>query len=77
MHRYLHIVQTPCEKKFNRRDIKDRTILIISFSQYERIDNLTNVSNKINDIFILFIVISNMRDVLIKEVLTNSTFFNH
>ena len=35
---------------------------------------MTDVPNKINDIFTPFIVISNIRDVLIKEVLTDSTF---
>ena len=43
-------------------------------SQYEWTDNLTDVPNKINDIFTPFIVISNIKDVLIKEVLTDSTF---
>ena len=43
-------------------------------SQYEWTDNLTDVPNKINDIFTPFIVISNIRDVLIKEVLIDSTF---
>ena len=32
LHRHQHIVQTPCEKD---KDIKDGTMLIISFSQYE------------------------------------------
>ena len=49
-------------------------MLIIFFSQYEWTNSLTDVPNKINDIFTLFIVISNMTDVLIKEVLTDFTF---
>ena len=49
-------------------------MLIISFSQYEWIDSLTDIPGKINDIFTPFIVISNsyITDVLIKEVLTDS-----
>ena len=74
MHRHRHIVQTPCEKEFNRKEIKDGTMLTISFCQYEWTDNLTDVPNKINDIFTTFFVISYMIDVLIKEVLTDSTF---
>ena len=73
-HRHRHIVHTSCKKEFSRKDIKYGTMLIISFSQYEWINSLTEVLNKINDIFTPFIVISNMIDVLIKEVLTNSTF---
>ena len=51
-------------------------MLIISFSQYEWTNSVTNVPNKIiiNDILTTFIVTSNthITDVLIKEVLTNS-----
>ena len=74
MHKHRRIVQTSWEKKFNRKEIKDETMLIIFFSQYEWTNSLTDVPNKINDIFTLFIVISNMTDVLIKEVLTDFTF---
>jgi len=35
LHRHQHIVQTPCEKEFCGKDIKDGTMLTISFSQYE------------------------------------------
>ena len=35
LHRHQHIVQTPCEKLFSGKNIKDGTMLIISFSQYE------------------------------------------
>ena len=74
MHKHRHIVQTSCEKEFNRKEIKYGTTLIIFFSQYEWTNSLTDVPNKINDIFTLFIVISNMTHVLIKEVLTDFTF---
>ena len=51
-------------------------MLIISFSQYEWTNSVTDVPNKIiiNDILTTFIVTSNthITDVLIKEVLTNS-----
>ena len=51
-------------------------MLIISFSQYEWIDNLTDVPNKIiiNNILTPFIVSLNahITGVLIKEVLTDS-----
>ena len=51
-------------------------MLIISFSQYEWIDSLTNIPNKIiiNDILTPFIVSSNthITDILIKEALTDS-----
>ena len=74
LHRHRHIVQTPCEKEFSGKCIKNGTMLIISFSQYEWIDSLTDIPGKINDIFTPFIVISNsyITDVLIKEVLTDS-----
>ena len=75
MHRHQHIVQTPCEKEFSGKDIKDGTMLKISSSQYEWTDNLTDV----NDIFTLFIISSNthitnvlLKEVLIKEVLTDT-----
>ena len=35
LHRHRHIVQTPCEKEFSGKHVKDRTMLTISFSQYE------------------------------------------
>ena len=76
LHRHRHIVQTPCEKEFGGKEIKDGTILIISFSQYEWIDSLTDVPNKIiiNDILTPFIVFSNtaITNVLIKEALADS-----
>ena len=76
MHRHRHIVQTPSEKEFDGKEIKEGTIFIISFSQYEWTDSLTDVPNKIiiNDILTPFIVSSNtyITDVLIKEALTNS-----
>ena len=73
MHRHRHIVQTPCEKEFSRKEKKDGTMLTIPFSQYEWIDSLKNVPNKIiiNDILTPFIVSLNthITDVLLKEVL--------
>ena len=75
-HRNRHIIQVPCEKNFNRKDTKDRTILTISFNQYEWTDSLTDILSKImiNDILIPFTVILNthITNVLIKEVLTDS-----
>ena len=38
-------------------------MLIISFSQYEWIDSLTDIPGKINDIFTPFIVISKINDI--------------
>ena len=76
MHRHRHIVQTPCEKEFGGKEIKDGIMITISFSQYEWTDGMTVVPNKIiiNDILIPFIVSSNthITNVLIKEVLTDS-----
>ena len=73
MHRHRHIVQTSCKKDSNGKHTNDRTILIISFSQYEWTDSVTEVPNKIiiNDILTPFIVSSNthITDVLLKEVL--------
>ena len=46
-HRHQHIVQSSCEKDPNGKHTKDRTMLIISFSQYERTNSLTDVPNKI------------------------------
>ena len=73
MHRHQHIVQTSCKKDSNGKHTNDRTILIISFSQYEWTDSATEVPNKIiiNDILTPFIVSSNthITDVLLKEVL--------
>ena len=71
LHRHRHIVQTPCEKEFSGKDIKDGTILTISFNQYERTNSLANVPN---DILTPFIASSNTHttDVLIKEVLTDT-----
>ena len=78
LHKHRHIVQTPCEKEFGGKDkdIKDGTMLIISFSQYAWTDSLIDIPIKvvINNILILFTIISNthMIDVLIKEALTDS-----
>ena len=76
LHRHRHIVQTPCEKEFGGKEIKDGIMITISFSQYEWTDGMTVVPNKIiiNDILIPFIVSSNthITNVLIKEVLTDS-----
>ena len=46
LHKHRHIVQTPCEKEFSRKEIKDGTMLTISFSQYEWTDSLTDVPKK-------------------------------
>ena len=76
MHRHRHIVQTPCEKEFGGKEIKDGIMITISFSQYEWTNSMTMVPNKIiiNDILIPFIVSSNTHiiNVLIKEALTDS-----
>ena len=76
LHRHRHIVETSCAKDSNGKHTKYRTMLIISFSQYEWIDSVTDVPNKIiiNDILTPFTVISNthIKDVLIKQVLSNS-----
>ena len=76
LHRHWHIVQTSCEKDSNRKDTKERTMLIISFSQYKWTDSLTDIPSKmiINDVLTPFIVISNTHiiDLLIKEVLTDN-----
>ena len=81
LHRHRHIVQTSCEKDSNGKHTKDRTMLIISFSQYEWTDSVTDVPNKIiiNDILTLVIVSSNthitdvlLQEVLIKEVLIDT-----
>ena len=73
MHRHWHIVQTSYKKDSNGKHTNDRTILIISFSQYEWTDSVTEIPNKIiiNDILTPFIVSSNTHiiDVLLKEVL--------
>ena len=70
LHRHRHIVQTPCEKEFNGKDIKDETML--TFSQYEWIDSLTDIPSKIviNNILILFTIVSNIhtKDVLITKI---------
>ena len=74
LHKHRHIVQIHCEKEFSGKDkdMKDGTVL--SFSQYELIDSLTDVPNKINDMLTPFIVSLNthITDVLITEVLTDS-----
>ena len=74
LHRHRHIVQTPYEKEFSGKDIKDETML--TFSQYKWIDSLTDIPSKIviNNILILFTIVSNIhtKDVLIQEI--NSVF---
>ena len=76
LHRHQHIVQTPYEKEFCGKGIKNGIKITISFSQYEWIYSMIVVPNKIiiNDILIPFIVSSNTHiiDVLIKEALANS-----
>ena len=61
LHRHWHIVQTSCEKDSNGKHTKDRTMLTISFSQYEWTISLTDVPSKIiiDDILTPFVVISN------------------
>ena len=70
LHRHRHIVQTPGEKEFSGKHAKDRTMLTISFTQYEWTYSLTDVPSKIiiDDIFTPFVVISNTHiiKVLIK-----------
>ena len=46
LHRHRHIVETSCAKDSNEKHTKYRTMLIISFSQYEWIDSVTDVSYK-------------------------------
>ena len=76
LHRHQYIVQTPCEKEFGGKEIKDGTMITISFSQYEWTDVMTVIPNKIiiNNILIPFIVSSNthITDVSIKEALIDS-----
>ena len=81
LHKHWHIVQTLCEEEFGGKEIKDGTMLIIFFSQYEWIESLIDVSNKIiiDYIFAPFIVSLNahiidvlLKAVLIKPALTNS-----
>ena len=62
LHRHQHIVQTPCEKEFSGKDIKDGIMLTISFSQYEWTNGLTDIPSKIviNNVLILFTIISNI-----------------
>ena len=70
LHRHQHIVQTPCEKEFSGKNIKDETML--TFSQYKWIDSLTDIPSKIviNNILILFTIVSNIhtKDVLITKI---------
>ena len=72
LHRHQNIVQTPSEKESSGKDMKDETMLTISFSQYERTDSLPN-KIIINDIHISFLVSLNthITNVLIKEALTD------
>ena len=81
LHKHRFIVQTPCEEEFGGKVIKDGTMIIIFFSQYEWTNSLIDVSNKIiiDDIFAPFIVSLNahiidvlLKAVLIKPALTNS-----
>ena len=80
LHKHRHIAQTPYEEELGGKEIKDGTMLIISFSQYEWTESLTDVPNKIiiNDILTPFIVSSNahitdvlLKVILIKEALTD------
>ena len=80
MHKHRHIAQTPYEEELGGKEIKDGSLLIISFSQYEWTESLTDVPNKIiiNDILTPFIVSSNahitdvlLKVILIKEALTD------
>ena len=68
LHKHRFIVQTPCEEEFGGKVIKDGTMIIIFFSQYEWTNSLIDVSNKIiiDDIFAPFIVSLNahITDVL-------------
>ena len=77
MHRYRHIVQTSCEKEFNRKEIKYGTTLIIFFSQYEWTNSLTDVPIEINDIFTLFYYNLKYDKCLNKRSLDRFYFFNH
>ena len=76
LHRHRHIVQTPYEKEISRKGIKDGNMIAISFNQYAWTDDLIDIPIKviINNILILFTIISNtnMTNVLIKEILTDS-----
>ena len=72
LHRHRHIVQTICEKDFNRKDTKERIMLErISFNQYAWTDSLIDIPIKvvINNILILFIIISNTQVTLIDSPL--------
>ena len=72
LHRHRHIVQTVCEKDFNRKDTKERIMLErISFNQYAWTDSLIDIPIKvvINNILILFIIISNTQVTLVDSPL--------
>ena len=72
LHRHQHIVQTVCEKDFNKKDTKERIMLErISFNQYAWTDSLIDIPIKvvINNILILFIIISNTQVTLIDSPL--------
>ena len=47
LHKHRHIVQTTCEKEFSGKNVKEGTMLSISFSQYEWTNSLTDVPSKI------------------------------
>ena len=68
LHRHWHIVQTPCEKEFSGKNIKDGTMLAISFSQCEWTNNLTDVLIKE--------VLTNSPLLIIKENINCGNFLN-
>ena len=68
LHRHWHIVQTPCEKEFSGKNIKDGTMLTISFSQCEWTNNLTDVLIKE--------VLTNSPLLIIKENINCGNFLN-
>ena len=70
LHKHRFIVQTPCEEEFGGKVIKDGTMIIIFFSQYEWTNSLIDVSNKIiiDDIFAPFIVSLNAHIIDVLKV---------
>ena len=68
LHRHWHIVQTPCVKEFSGKNIKDGTMLTISFSQCEWTNNLTDVLIKE--------VLTNSPLLIIKENINCGNFLN-
>ena len=73
LHKYQHKVQYPRAKELSRKGIKDGNMDAIFCSQYAWIDSMIEVPNKIivNDIFTISLNI-HMKDILIKEALTDS-----